>query len=99
MKLGGTTDTGLATHKILNGYTGLTNGEYVSQVERHIFVEDSKLLVHGMVMTQMSSRKGLKAFGKKTKDGALKDMRQLCDMSCLFPDTLTTFPKMNKSRQ
>jgi hypothetical protein len=48
-----------------------------------VYQEEIKVLA--VLMTQLSLREGLKRFGEKGKQGALKEMRQLHDMRTFFP--------------
>eukprot|EP00804_Cyclotella_cryptica_P030821 CCRYP_015076-RE/>CCRYP_015076-RE protein AED:0.49 eAED:0.25 QI:0/-1/0/1/-1/1/1/0/834 len=48
-------------------------------------VYKDELQVLGVIMVQLSLKEGLKRFGKRGKQGALKEMRQLHDMRTFFP--------------
>lgn len=48
-------------------------------------VYEDEMKVLGVIMTQLSLREGLKRFGERGKQGALKEMRQLHDMHTFFP--------------
>ena len=43
-------------------------------------VYSNEVKVLGVIMTQLSLKEGLKRFGEKGKQGALKEMRQLHDV-------------------
>ena len=48
----------------------------------------SEVDVLGVIMTQLSLREGLKLFGERGKQGALKEMKQLHDMRTFIPRDL-----------
>jgi hypothetical protein len=48
-----------------------------------VYHEEIKVLA--VIMTQLSLREGLKQFGERGKQGALKEMKQLHDMHTFFP--------------
>ena len=48
-------------------------------------VYQNEIKILGTIMTQLSLREGLKRFGDRGKQGALKEMEQLHDMRTFFP--------------
>ena len=53
--------------------------------EEPILLREDEHEVFAIIMTQLSLKQGLKAFGDKGKKAALKEMMQLHDMSAFFP--------------
>ena len=53
--------------------------------EDTISVKDDEIAYMVVMLTQMSLKAGLKAFGDQGKGSALKEMTQLHDMDTFFP--------------
>ena len=52
-----------------------------------IVLEEEEGSVFGAIMSQLSLKKGLKAWGKRAEKSAVKEMTQLHDMSSFIPRT------------
>ena len=55
--------------------------------------EDRDVYSMGVIMTQYSSNKGLKAFGDRGEDDVVKELSSLKDMDTFFPIDLETLTK------
>ena len=61
-------------------------------------VLQSEIKVLAVIMTQLSLKEGLKRFGTRGKQGALKEMKQLHDMRTFFPRDPRTLTREERRR-
>ena len=61
--------------------------------EQPIIVHEDEVDAMGVIMTQLSLKQGLKQWGEKAEASAIKEMRQMHDMSAFFPRSFESLSK------
>ena len=66
------------------------------EVEEPIELQPGEELVFGAIMAQLSLKQGLKKWGQRGADSAMKEMRQMHDLQAFFPRDPKTMTKQQR---
>ena len=92
----GTRSPRVATARAVNELINRVYNE--SGEETPIIVSDDDVEAMGAIMIQLSLKQGLREWGERAEKSAIKEMRQMHDMSAFFPRDPKSLSRLEKQR-